>query len=417
MSSFFLASGTLILALGQSATVPTHSSQIWFSQEDSISAQVLDTRVVLKAKKLGRTFATGLDSKSDILKVDVYSSGDFQKLNGCARNLVSFDTYPAQFRFSPKESERLLKNCALSQLSPPVEDPKNEWKTFDEESEKKLADAGISFSRQSQTTLLAAFVVQKSLVKRARETLGTGAAFYTWVAEEPTSKPGRTLLFDVALLEVSTSKLESLGVSLPDHLNFSKLSPRPALNPVLLKDLGLSFAAFEGIGKILSQPRLRVRPGDKAHFQSGGEIPIKSVSSKSASVAWKPHGLLLEVAPSNQVETGSSSISVHFQIELSEPDFSVAVDGIPGMRSRKIESTFDLRTNEATVLGALTQSRDSEKSKGPWGLKWIPIIGTLLSQSDTLSQNTELWFVVKPTWEEIPLARFSQLEHSKVGAQ
>lgn len=408
--------GHLLLALGQSVEISNTSQQLWISKEDVVAVQIVGPKSILKAKKLGRIYAHGLEKSEQLSTVDVVSPSDFQLLKGCAKSFTSFDSYPPDFILGAREVDQKLRTCPLSQLNPPKTDADGTWARLDKESERALLDGGIHFHRELTDSVLASIIVPKNELRAAKETLGPRSALYTWITKDSHSKPGRTLLFDIGLVEISTSQLQSLGLRVPTELKLKTVTPQLSFDPTLIRELGISFSSFEGLGKILSQPRLRVRPGDKAHFQSGGEIPIKQTTTQSSTVTWKQHGLILDVEPANDVETGASSISVHFQIELSEPDFSAAIEGIPAMKSRRLDSTFDLRTDEATVLGALTQSRDSEQNNGPWGLKWIPILGTLLNHTDNFQQSSELWFVVRPAWEEIPIARFSQLQRKEASA-
>jgi Flp pilus assembly secretin CpaC len=165
----------------------------------------------------------------------------------------------------------------------------------------------------------------------------------------------------------------------------------------------ISYADFgesQGVGKILAQPQLRCKPGEKARFQAGGEIPITTSNPYNSSTQWKSYGLNLLLEPEANIKTGAQELSLAFQIELSEPDQSTAIKGIPGMTTRKLDSRFDLRTNELTLLSTLFKRNQGKNKSGIAFLSQLPLLSYLVSSENSRENESELWFAIKSSWEE-----------------
>lgn len=394
----FLISGKLILSLGQVLSLPTQNQALWFSREDTVVAQALPQKIVLKAKNEGQVFAVGLSAHENPLTIQVFSASDYRSVHSCAKNSLDFSHYPPALNLDPTSAQKLLASCPMKALSVP-ESFYNQWLKLFIDTEQVLNTKGLHFEIAAQDSEpsrrhLKCAANQSEKIKSA---LGWIAPFYEITEAEATSRPGRTLLFDLSLLEVSRSNLESLGAKLPTQIQATIQNGRLVPTLETLRSFGFSLEAVDGLGKVLAQPRLRVKPGDKASFQSGGEIPVKQSTPHSSTLSWKPYGLLLTLEPDAKVATGASEVSLSVHMELSEPDLSISVSGTPALKTRRLDSHFDLRTNEVTVLGALTQVRDAEQNQGLWGLKWIPVLGSLFSQQDSMNQNSELWFVIRPS--------------------
>ena len=71
------------------------------------------------------------------------------------------------------------------------------------------------------------------------------------------------------------------------------------------------------------------------------------------------------------------------------------------MTTRKLTNRFDLRTNETTVLTSLIQLRRGNVKKGLPGLREIPLVGGIFDNHSKDESESELYFALYPTWEEI----------------
>ncbi|WP_194755930.1 pilus assembly protein N-terminal domain-containing protein [Aliidiomarina indica] len=110
-----------------------------------------------------------------------------------------------------------------------------------------------------------------------------------------------------------------------------------------------------GEGRVLAKPRLRVESGAAADFLVGGELPIPQVNAQGLTdVTFKPYGIRLQIAPTL---LSSGWIRTEIASEVSQPDSSVAVQGIPGLRSRRASTQVTSAHNDTAVIAGLI-SRD-----------------------------------------------------------
>lgn len=224
--------------------------------------------------------------------------------------------------------------------------------------------------------------------------------------------PGKNLIFELTLFEFSRQKARRLGLKWPQSvsvysinnvgersLNLQDLTSDAAKEIIIQSDFGES----QGVGKILAQPTLRTQPGIESRFLSGGEFPIKNSNAFQSQTSWKSYGLKVALTPSKESEVGDTEVALDFKLEFSEPNMEHAVEGIPSLIQRQLESRFDLRTNETTVLTSMITLREGKGRSGIAFLSQIPILGLLAGQDSRLKTDSELWFAVKPSWEEIPM--------------
>jgi len=412
--STWISQTHLVLALSSFSKLPSFQSELWFSQEGIVRAEASQSQVLIKAQKIGRVYAHGLHPKSEVLTIDVVNARDLSLYKACAAKYFQLSSLPPRFEGNLEDLEKILSICPLSQIQYNFNSTKQSDQSFISHQEQKLRNAGVRFEYKPGADSQPIFKIESGSIKRAKNAVHPFESLFQWEEHKAHSQPGRTLLFEMGLVEISHSKISSLGLSLPNKINFDAKKSGLQLDPQALTSLGINFQNIQGLGKVVAQPKLRVRPGQKASFQSGGEIPVPVKGVKFQSIEWKPYGLILGIEPNAEIETGAQQIRVNFEIEMSEPDTSLISTGsTPAIKQSKLKSSFDLRTSELTILGTLFQSRNSNSKEGPWGLSAIPLIGNVFSKKDHIDQSSELWIVVKASWEEIPIARFSHLESQK----
>ncbi|WP_076410091.1 type II and III secretion system protein family protein [Shewanella sp. UCD-KL12] len=151
----------------------------------------------------------------------------------------------------------------------------------------------------------------------------------------------------------------------------------------------------KGDARMLAEPNLTTRSGESASFLAGGEFPIRSISGLGAvDVEFKEYGIKLDIEP---VVDDQLNIVSRVMAEVSSIDPSVAIDGIPGMLTRRTESVINVKNNETIVISGLVNSEMSKiVNKFPL-LGDIPILGELFKSRDFKDNKTELVIFVTPT--------------------
>ena len=154
----------------------------------------------------------------------------------------------------------------------------------------------------------------------------------------------------------------------------------------------------DGDAKILAEPFLSTQSGRAASFQAGGSYPIPyTTNTGDAGVVMQDYGIILNIEP---VSDGDGNILSSIRAELSSIDFSVVVDGIPGILSRNTESVVNLASGETIVISGLLKTEDSTAfTKVPF-LGDIPILGHLFKSRNFNEGCTELVILATPKIRE-----------------
>jgi pilus assembly protein CpaC len=115
------------------------------------------------------------------------------------------------------------------------------------------------------------------------------------------------------------------------------------------------------------------------------------------SIQFREFGIRLKFTPEI---VSDSLIKLQVTPEVSDLDFTNAVllQGfrIPALRTRRIESTVDVRRNTSLVLSGLFSNTDENVKTGVPLLKDIPILGQLFSSTRYQRNESELIVVVTP---------------------
>jgi pilus assembly protein CpaC len=147
------------------------------------------------------------------------------------------------------------------------------------------------------------------------------------------------------------------------------------------------------VTEILAQPRLVMKNGRSGGFLAGGEFPIVRATNEQFNVDFKPFGVRLDFVPTI---TWSDRIDLRVFPEVSEVDFNVAVQGVPGLKVRRMVNRVELNEGESLVIGGLLDRRIlRDVTKFPL-LGDIPILGALFRSTRFQNRESELVFVITP---------------------
>jgi Flp pilus assembly secretin CpaC len=149
----------------------------------------------------------------------------------------------------------------------------------------------------------------------------------------------------------------------------------------------------EGLATVLAQPKITAMSGQNAVFQVGGEIPIRIATGFVAAVEFKPFGVVVNFVPR---VSDDGEIMLTVSPEVSEPDFTQEVEGVPTILVRRASTSTRLRSGETLVIGGLLQKTRVEQVKGVPYLMSVPYLGYIFRQSTYADKTTELIVVVTP---------------------
>ncbi len=156
--------------------------------------------------------------------------------------------------------------------------------------------------------------------------------------------------------------------------------------------------ADDGLITILSEPNLTALSGETASFHSGGQFPIETSQITAAGntivdIVFYDFGISLEFTPT---VIGGSRINLRVLPEVSTLDFSVARNGVPGLSTRRADTTIELASGQSFVVAGLLSEASSENLHKTPGIGDIPILGDLFKSEQFQRDETELIIVVTP---------------------
>ncbi len=412
LSPQLILSGIIFLSPQHPSFFKSKQSDLWISDSSKVKAQTLNGGVMLStALKEGLVFAQGLLSSS-LQRIQIVSPNNYRALDRCPQQTKVIDgegLYISEEQIlNPKAREQLSK-CGFDDLRIKIKKDAIPLDILNEFTGKELALTahGIRIRKSSWENGKKTLLIDESPIPliQIKEMMDQLSPYYN-IKTQKTPSPGNTLIIEITLFEFFRSAAETLGINWPEQLKIFSLADAFDLKS-LNKDssLGFNFGKMQGLSKILAKPRLRVQAGEKASFQSGGELPIKIITETVQKTQWKPYGLILDLKLAEGTKAGDQEVSLAFKMELSEPQLSQGTSDAPAMQTRKLESNFDLRLNETTLLSSMTQQRSGQNKSGVNGLMDIPLAGHLFSKKGSQHQSTELWFAIRPTWEDMPYTR------------
>lgn len=193
-----------------------------------------------------------------------------------------------------------------------------------------------------------------------------------------------------------------LGVNLPVPSTGGALA-FSLFNSSLTRILNVELAALEsdGIGKIISSPRVITANNVKAKIEDGTEVPYITAQASSGAttytVSFKPAKLSLEVTP--QI-TPEGTVRMNLIVKKEEPDWTkaVSVNGFlnPPIKSSIVETNVVVENGGTVVIGGvfITDTQNTV-DKVPL-LGDIPFLGWLFKYKNDTGKRRELLVFITP---------------------
>lgn len=152
------------------------------------------------------------------------------------------------------------------------------------------------------------------------------------------------------------------------------------------------------LAKVLAEPNLLVKSGQRGNFLAGSKIPYSIVTSTggtaTTSIVFVDVGVRLNFAP-EVMENGT----IHLKIdpaEVSSIQGTLAVNGYPIIDTREVRTDVELKDGESLILAGLLQE-DTIKSMSKVPLLGdIPVLGALFRTTESEIKEKELVFFITP---------------------
>ncbi len=186
-------------------------------------------------------------------------------------------------------------------------------------------------------------------------------------------------------------------VNLP-ALGLNGLSPAGAqltlFNSDLTRFINLEISALEseGLGKIVSSPRVITADKVKATIEQGTEIPYQQATSSGAtSVAFRKATLKLEVTPQITPEG-----AIFLNVKVNKDSKGVDTQSGPTIDTKNVETQVLVENGGTVVLGGIYEQNESTTTTKVPLLGDIPGLGWLFKNRVRTNNRTELLIFITP---------------------
>lgn len=224
--------------------------------------------------------------------------------------------------------------------------------------------------------------------------------FYHRIDEQLTVSGNQRPLIvaDIKFVEVQKNKLDDIGLNLPQQINLNqglRLSAgrRGYQGQMSGIDATLNLLSQKGAARVISNPSLLLKHQKPASFLAGGEIPIRLISERSASISYKAYGIQLKLKADIKK---SKKVDLDIQIKVSDIDASLSIEGIPATVEHNINTSASLNIGETIALGGLYQQRDRKSVKKTPFFGHLPVIGELFKSRSFQKNKTEFVVLLTP---------------------
>jgi len=170
---------------------------------------------------------------------------------------------------------------------------------------------------------------------------------------------------------------------------FRSITLAPTLNAVIVS----------GHGRVISAPDLVTKPGQKATFLVGGQIPIPvSTGPQQIAIDYKEYGVKLQVTPTI---LGNGDVESVIAPEVSNLDYAdgVTLNGfvVPALKTSELSTDVITQDGESIVMGGLLSRVEQRTINKIPLLGDLPLIGPLFRSVSYQTSKTDVVFVMTPT--------------------
>ena len=208
----------------------------------------------------------------------------------------------------------------------------------------------------------------------------------------------KMILVNVDFIEIDKGALTDVGIKWGNLLSFGVEAESEGVwdgshtTPVLgtytvTGNYGLNINLLKNNqrSRILAQPKLLCRSGEKAEFLAGGEIALPIVTANSSTVEYKKYGLILNISP---VVDNYDNIATSIEVENSNiADF---VNGIPNFQTSRVKTSINISNGQTIALSGLVSYTHSKSVDKVPGIGSIPILGELFKSRNFRQDESEL---------------------------
>jgi len=164
--------------------------------------------------------------------------------------------------------------------------------------------------------------------------------------------------------------------------------------PARFFEVKLSAMEKEGLGKIISSPRVTTLDHKEAYIEQGVRIPyLKLTEEGTVSTEFIDATLKLTVTPH---VTADGHVRMEIECSKETPDWSRQVMGEPTIKKSKAKTEVMAKNGEVVVLGGIYEYDKTGSTHGVPGLKDIPLLGWFFKKKTREQTKRELMIFIAP---------------------
>jgi len=229
------------------------------------------------------------------------------------------------------------------------------------------------------------------------------------------------VIIDLEIMEVSRLKMQKLGINLGQNTisgRYSGNGTYPTDGWFGLKDIDLSkstnyqlslpslslqFLETDADTKIIAQPRLRGIGSEDIKYMVGQKVPVPQTTFTpfaAGGVSQQPIvnynyqdvGIDVKIKPRIHYE---KEVTLELEIKITSIGGTGIAD-IPIITTREVKNIIRLKDGETNLLAGLLKDEERKSLKGIPGLRGVPLLGALFSNTDTNIEQTDVILTITP---------------------
>jgi type IV pilus assembly protein PilQ len=159
----------------------------------------------------------------------------------------------------------------------------------------------------------------------------------------------------------------------------------------------VSAAENRGEVKTVATPRITALNNRPAQIESGSQIPVQTTQAAggTAVVTTTFVSVPLRLSITPQI-TDAGTVVLRVTIENNTVNTGIAVGGVPGIDTQRMQSEVLVPDGGTTVMGGVLADQDATTRQRTPGVASIPIIGNLFKRKLVTKNSTEILFFITP---------------------
>jgi type IV pilus assembly protein PilQ len=159
----------------------------------------------------------------------------------------------------------------------------------------------------------------------------------------------------------------------------------------------VSAAENRGEVKTVATPRITALNNRPAQIESGSQIPVQTTQAAggTAVVTTTFVSVPLRLSVTPQI-TDAGTVVLRVTIENNTVNTGIAVGGVPGIDTQRMQSEVLVPDGGTTVMGGVLADQEATQRQRTPGVASIPIIGNLFKRKLVTKDSTEILFFITP---------------------